>query len=166
MRFQHFFSQTCLETLRFAPSFTMPLAILSLALLAGSAFAQQTLWGQCGGIGWTGATNCVGGSCCSTQNPWYAQCTPGAGCPGGVSGTTSTTMTTRITTVPITTTTTTSAPTTSAVVVSGFQQVSSFGNNPTSIQMYIYVPAKLAANPAIIVAVSFHLPLTSRWAKC
>ncbi|KAH8157775.1 hypothetical protein CIB48_g10474 [Xylaria polymorpha] len=32
------------------------------------------------------------------------------------------------------------------------QQVSNFGNNPSSIQMYIYVPDKVAANPAVIVA--------------
>ncbi|KAH6627229.1 Alpha/Beta hydrolase protein [Chaetomium sp. MPI-SDFR-AT-0129] len=31
-------------------------------------------------------------------------------------------------------------------------QVQDFGQNPTSIQMYIYVPDKVAANPAIIVA--------------
>ncbi|KAK3901346.1 Alpha/Beta hydrolase protein [Staphylotrichum tortipilum] len=48
----------------------MPSALVSLALLAGSAFAQQqNLWGQCGGIGYGGPTNCVAGSCCSTQNP-------------------------------------------------------------------------------------------------
>jgi acetylxylan esterase len=34
------------------------------------------------------------------------------------------------------------------------QQVTGFGNNPTNIQMYISVPAKVAANPAIVVAVS------------
>jgi hypothetical protein len=33
------------------------------------------------------------------------------------------------------------------------QQVSNFGNNPTRIQMYAYVPDKLAAKPPIIVAV-------------
>ncbi|KAK6527582.1 hypothetical protein TWF694_004566 [Orbilia ellipsospora] len=33
----------------------------------------QTKWGQCGGIGWTGATACSG-STCSTLNPYYAQC--------------------------------------------------------------------------------------------
>lgn len=32
------------------------------------------------------------------------------------------------------------------------QQVSSFGANPTTIQMYIYVPDKVAAKPAVIVA--------------
>jgi hypothetical protein len=33
------------------------------------------------------------------------------------------------------------------------QQVSNFGNNPSGIQMYIYVPDKVASNPAIIVGV-------------
>ncbi|TGJ82416.1 hypothetical protein E0Z10_g6333 [Xylaria hypoxylon] len=32
------------------------------------------------------------------------------------------------------------------------QQVSNFGTNPTSIQMYIYVPEKVASKPAVIVA--------------
>lgn len=67
-------------------------SLVTLALLAGNAFAQtQTLWGQCGGQGWSGATNCASGSCCSTRNPWYAQCTPGAGCGGGVGSTMTTT---------------------------------------------------------------------------
>ena len=34
------------------------------------------------------------------------------------------------------------------------QQVTNFGNNPTKINMYIYVPDKVATKPAVIVAVS------------
>lgn len=34
------------------------------------------------------------------------------------------------------------------------QSVASFGSNPTKINMYIYVPDKLATKPAVIVAVS------------
>jgi hypothetical protein len=34
------------------------------------------------------------------------------------------------------------------------QQVTGFGSNPTNIQMFISVPAKVATNPAIVVAVS------------
>jgi poly(3-hydroxybutyrate) depolymerase len=34
------------------------------------------------------------------------------------------------------------------------KQVTSFGSNPTGVQMFIYVPDKLAASPAVIVAVS------------
>jgi hypothetical protein len=33
-------------------------------------------------------------------------------------------------------------------------QVEDFGTNPTNIYMYIYVPDKLFAKPAVIVAVS------------
>ncbi|KAF3931125.1 Exoglucanase [Dactylellina cionopaga] len=54
------------------------IAVLAIAapLLAS---AQQTLWGQCGGIGWTGSTNCVSGAACSTQNAYYAQCVSASG---------------------------------------------------------------------------------------
>jgi acetylxylan esterase len=33
------------------------------------------------------------------------------------------------------------------------QQVNNFGNNPTGTQMFIYVPAKVAAKPAILLGV-------------
>lgn len=36
----------------------------------------QTVYGQCGGQGWTGPTACVAGAACKTQNQYYAQCTP------------------------------------------------------------------------------------------
>lgn len=32
------------------------------------------MWGQCGGIGYTGATKCVSGSTCKYSNDWYSQC--------------------------------------------------------------------------------------------
>ena len=31
-------------------------------------------WGQCGGIGWTGAKCCQSGSTCQYGNDWYSQC--------------------------------------------------------------------------------------------
>jgi len=36
------------------------------------------VWGQCGGIGWAGATCCASGSTCTPQsgNPYYSQCLP------------------------------------------------------------------------------------------
>lgn len=85
----------------------MSSALLFVTLLAGSALAQQSVWGQCGGIGWSGATSCVAGSCCKTQNDYYAQCTPGAGC-AGATGTTMTTATSRPTTTTSRTTSTSS----------------------------------------------------------
>lgn len=46
-------------------------------LLAGVASATVSTWGQCGGIQYTGDTECVDGTICSTLNSWYAQCLPG-----------------------------------------------------------------------------------------
>lgn len=34
------------------------------------------------------------------------------------------------------------------------QQVSNWGDNPSNIRMFTYVPDNVAANPAVIVAVS------------
>ncbi|KAJ4248382.1 hypothetical protein NW762_012715 [Fusarium torreyae] len=35
---------------------------------------RQVKYGQCGGLGWTGPTQCVAGSTCKEQNQWYSQC--------------------------------------------------------------------------------------------
>lgn len=40
-------------------------------------------------------------------------------------------------------------------VMSALVQVTDFGSNPTGLQMYINVPAKLATKPAVILAVGF-----------
>ncbi|KAI0696303.1 endo-1,4-beta-xylanase C precursor [Cerioporus squamosus] len=53
----------------------------SLALLAAVipyALAQSPEWGQCGGIGWSGATTCVSGTVCTVINSYYSQCLPGS----------------------------------------------------------------------------------------
>lgn len=50
----------------------------SLAAFIPFALAQQApVWGQCGGIGFTGPTTCVAGSVCTAQNAYYSQCLPG-----------------------------------------------------------------------------------------
>jgi cellulose 1,4-beta-cellobiosidase len=36
--------------------------------------ATQTLFGQCGGIGWTGPTVCASGSTCQLNNAYFSQC--------------------------------------------------------------------------------------------
>ncbi|KAF3168218.1 hypothetical protein TWF788_010948 [Orbilia oligospora] len=58
-----------------------------IGIILGAASAQvtpapsQTLWGQCGGIAWTGPTTCSPYYSntpvkCTTYNPYYAQCIP------------------------------------------------------------------------------------------
>ncbi|EJD06385.1 endo-1,4-beta-xylanase A precursor [Fomitiporia mediterranea MF3/22] len=56
-------------------------AFLSLLSLVPLAVAQQQVWGQCGGIGWTGPTTCVSGTSCVTSNPYYSQCIPSTNAP-------------------------------------------------------------------------------------
>ncbi|RPD74956.1 endo-1,4-beta-xylanase C precursor [Lentinus tigrinus ALCF2SS1-7] len=63
----------------------------TFAVLAGFipyALGQAQEWGQCGGIGWTGATTCVSGTTCVVVNSYYSQCQPGT-----ATSTTSTTTT-------------------------------------------------------------------------
>ncbi|KAJ6256323.1 hypothetical protein Dda_8821 [Drechslerella dactyloides] len=53
---------------------TTPSTTASRTTTAGPA---QPTWAQCGGIGWTGSTSCVGGTSCRVLNPYYSQCIPG-----------------------------------------------------------------------------------------
>ncbi|RVD87046.1 uncharacterized protein DFL_005295 [Arthrobotrys flagrans] len=41
---------------------------------AGTGGCSSPLYGQCGGIGYTGCTNCASGSTCSVLNDYYSQC--------------------------------------------------------------------------------------------
>ncbi|KAK7040927.1 hypothetical protein VNI00_009523 [Paramarasmius palmivorus] len=69
--------------------------LVALAALLPFALAQSPAWGQCGGIGWSGATTCVSGYTCTKVNDYYSQCLPGSGNPGtpGTSASTSSTST-------------------------------------------------------------------------
>ncbi|KAF7719545.1 Acetylxylan esterase [Penicillium ucsense] len=40
----------------------------------GSGGGTVPQWGQCGGNGWTGPTQCAAGFTCTVSNPWYSQC--------------------------------------------------------------------------------------------
>ncbi|KAH3369600.1 hypothetical protein KXV52_002147, partial [Aspergillus fumigatus] len=65
--------------------------LLGLALIVQ---AQQPLYAQCGGNGWTGSTQCVAGACCSSINDWYYQCLSGNCMPSTTMTTTTATHTT------------------------------------------------------------------------
>ncbi|TQN64717.1 putative pectate lyase E [Colletotrichum shisoi] len=51
---------------------------LSLSALSAVAVSQATLYGQCGGQGWTGPNTCVSGARCVSYNDCYSQCVTGA----------------------------------------------------------------------------------------
>ncbi|KDQ11681.1 glycoside hydrolase family 10 protein [Botryobasidium botryosum FD-172 SS1] len=50
------------------------LAVLAAFLVQANAVP---VYGQCGGIGYTGSTVCDSGSTCVYSNDWYSQCLPG-----------------------------------------------------------------------------------------
>ncbi|KAL0950917.1 hypothetical protein HGRIS_007674 [Hohenbuehelia grisea] len=53
-------------------------SFVALLSLCGLVVAQQGVYQQCGGIGWSGGTSCVSGSTCTKLNDYYSQCLPGA----------------------------------------------------------------------------------------
>ncbi|KAI0021194.1 hypothetical protein F4780DRAFT_305205 [Xylariomycetidae sp. FL0641] len=86
-----------------------------IGLWAGVAAAQQSAWGQCGGVGWTGETTCVDGYTCNELNDYYYQCVQGTAtstkAPTTAPSTTKVSSSTSAT-IPKTSPTTTAAPTT------------------------------------------------------
>lgn len=90
--------------------------ILAFVLLqAIGIYAQAPVYGQCGGIGWTGATSCASGSTCVYSNPYYSQCLPDSN-PNPTTTLATTTRTTTRTGTALVTTTTTKATTTTPSV--------------------------------------------------
>ncbi|KAG9007352.1 hypothetical protein FRB90_009432 [Tulasnella sp. 427] len=85
---------------------------LFLALTSTLASATVQLYGQCGGIGWTGETNCGSGATCVHWNDWYYQCMPATTTTTSTKTTTTTTKSSTTTTKSSTTTTKSSTTTT------------------------------------------------------
>lgn len=81
----------------------------TLALFAGLVVGQKSAYEQCGGIGYSGSTNCVSGYFCTSWNPYYYQCYPGTSTSAPVSSTS--TSTSRVTTTTTSSTRTTSTST-------------------------------------------------------
>ncbi|KAF3931688.1 hypothetical protein ABW19_dt0202797 [Dactylella cylindrospora] len=95
------------------------LAAIALLAAVNSAIAQSPLWGQCGGINWTGSTSCASGSTCVYLNAYYSQCQPGSQQPTTSRTTTTSTTTSRTTTTTSRTTTTPTPQTTTPTTTTG-----------------------------------------------
>jgi endoglucanase len=50
----------------------------STTTAAAGSGATQSVYGQCGGSNWSGATACNSQATCSSMNPYYSQCVPTA----------------------------------------------------------------------------------------
>jgi len=95
---------------------------LSVLLSATASLAQQVVYGQCGGIGWTGDTTCVAGSTCVETNEYYSQCLPG------------TATTTATTTIATTTTGTTTSTAPGSTACSNRTKFKFFGVNESGAE--------------------------------
>ncbi|KAI8623197.1 carbohydrate-binding module family 1 protein [Xylariaceae sp. FL1651] len=100
--------------------------VATISLFSSAAFAQQQAWGQCGGIGWAGATTCVSGYTCSVLNDYYSQCIPGA-------ATTTLSSTSHTTSMGTTTSGSTTLPTATKTTTA-----SGSGTYPTTLQSGYY----------------------------
>ncbi|PPQ65193.1 hypothetical protein CVT24_011377 [Panaeolus cyanescens] len=99
----------------------LAIGLVTLALSLQGTFAAVPLYGQCGGIGYSGETTCVSGATCITQNEWYSQCVPASNLPSSTPNPTPTptTTTTRSTSTPTSTSTTPPPASTGFVKTSG-----------------------------------------------
>ncbi|KAF3931005.1 hypothetical protein ABW20_dc0101668 [Dactylellina cionopaga] len=110
----------------------MTRSLVAVLVLTGLKLivAQQTVWGQCGGIGWTGAINCAAGNTCIILNPYYSQCQPGS------QATSKTTTTaTATTTTPNQISTTLGVVTTSSTTTTGNTNPTTCPALPSSIPL-------------------------------
>jgi endo-1,4-beta-xylanase len=69
-----------------------------LSYVSTSALAAVGPWGQCGGMNWSGDTECTSGWTCKVTNEWYSQCIEGGS--GNAPTTTLQTIITTSTSVP------------------------------------------------------------------
>ncbi|KAG8894601.1 hypothetical protein FRC00_008668 [Tulasnella sp. 408] len=85
---------------------------ITVAALAKLGLAAVPLYGQCGGLNYTGETTCVAGATCVYQNDWYSQCLASTGTTTTTSKTSTTTTKSSTTTTKTSTTTTKTSSTT------------------------------------------------------
>ncbi|KAG8949636.1 hypothetical protein FRC04_008382 [Tulasnella sp. 424] len=87
---------------------------LAVLIFGANSVIAVAEWGQCGGMYYTGSTQCDAGLACVYQHDWYSQCLRSTG--GGTTTTTTPTTigTTTTTTIGTTTTTTTTRTSTTS----------------------------------------------------
>ncbi|KAF8208180.1 hypothetical protein K438DRAFT_317611 [Mycena galopus ATCC 62051] len=122
----------------------------SLYLSAFAAFlvrgvSAQTDYGQCGGIGWTGATTCPTGWTCTYSSAYYSQCLPGSATT--TTGPT-TTVSTSSTTKSISSTSTSSAPSSTTTLMTGWSFVRAVED--PNFHQYLQSEVLGTASPAVL----------------
>nr|OQO03061.1 hypothetical protein B0A51_17844 [Rachicladosporium sp. CCFEE 5018] len=142
-------------------STTLRAALAAGLIVIPAAVAQQAIYAQCGGSGYSGGTTCVSGSTCVVVNPYYSQCLPGSASSSSTSSACTTTITissrvstTTATTPPSSSTTiTTPAPAsttptkTTTAATTTTSKVSSGGSGPGSTLQGSYLWIRAVEDP-------------------
>ncbi|KAF7354147.1 Mannan endo-1,4-beta-mannosidase F [Mycena venus] len=128
---------------------------LLLAILCASAMGSVPEWGQCGGLGWTGETDCATGFVCVEQNEWYSQCLAGTSTttvttPTTTPTTVSTTSTVKSTSTTHTTTTSSSPPSATGFIKTSGTRFTLNGQQFVPVGSNAYWPALLGYSDAEI----------------
>ncbi|EAU81722.1 acetyl xylan esterase [Coprinopsis cinerea okayama7 len=126
-------------------------AFVALVALTNAATAVP-MYGQCGGSGYTGPTQCDPGLVCVKLNDWYSQCQS-----GGAQPPVTTTSSPPVTVSPPPSTTTVAPPVATGppapeIPAGQLTQLRSFGNNPSNISMFVYKPQNVKNRPGLLVA--------------
>ncbi|KAB5546947.1 glycoside hydrolase family 5 protein [Coniochaeta sp. 2T2.1] len=122
---------------------------LVIALLGGAVAAQKSAYEQCGGIGYSGSSNCVAGYTCTSWNPYYYQCYP---------GTSTSAPSTPSTTTPVTTTRSTTKVSSSTTMVT-----SSTTSKPSSSTKTTSTPASSSTTFAKTNGLLFNIDGVTRY---
>ncbi|KAJ7772367.1 glycoside hydrolase superfamily [Mycena metata] len=129
---------------------------LLLAILSASAMGSVPEWGQCGGLQFTGETDCATGFACVELNPYYSQCLAGTATTTVTTPTTTPTMVSTTSTIKSTSTTThTTTTASSPPSATGFIKTSGMrftlnGQQFVSVGSNAYWPALLGYSDAEI----------------
>ncbi|RXW23314.1 hypothetical protein EST38_g2550 [Candolleomyces aberdarensis] len=126
--------------------------VLVSALIINSARAVPP-YGQCGGQGYAGSTQCDPGYVCTKLNDWYSQCLPGSNTP--TAAPTTSTPTATPTSTPTTSTSTstgTAGPPAASIPAGALTRLSNFGTNPSNVAIFVYKPSSVKVNPGLLLA--------------
>ncbi|KAJ3500968.1 hypothetical protein NLJ89_g9553 [Agrocybe chaxingu] len=124
-----------------------------LALVITSTGAVP-IWGQCGGTGYSGSTQCDSGLSCVKLNDWYSQCQTSA-TTAAPSLPPPATTTAGSPPSPATTSTATNPAATVPIPAGALTRITNFGTNPTNIGMYAYKPSNVKESPGLLVALHY-----------
>ncbi|KAJ2922101.1 hypothetical protein H1R20_g14984, partial [Candolleomyces eurysporus] len=128
-------------------------SLVLLTILTFHSVAAVPPYGQCGGQGYAGSTQCDPGYVCVKLNDWYSQCQPGGSTPTPVPTTSTPVITPTVTpTTSSSTPTGTAGPPAPSIPAGTLTRLTDFGTNPSNVGIFVYKPTSVKVNPGLLLA--------------